>query len=364
MPMKRPTEKNTKSEILSAFDQLLKEKQALEVQLATKPPESPRNGKISVPEAAPVVQSTPTAEVIANQQKMESVIEGLNRLQLSFGGAVNDLSEKLTLEAFKLQGMRQAATEEAQQLEILHGLQVSDRSLETLIQQYEDSAKTFDEELRQRQETLNREITQARKTWTKEQEEYRRMTKERNDTLVKAQRRDVEEYNYTLNLERQLSNDEYGQEKNRLYRELEEFQQIQEKQWAEREKAICDRETQFADLKAKVEAMPKELEAAIKRTKEEGKGIANQQAKVKSDLIAKEIEGQKRTYDLRIQSLVETIQTQDARIQNLSRQLDGALKQVQDLAVKAIEGSANISSFNAVKEIALEQAKNQNKLKS
>jgi hypothetical protein len=361
MAIKRPTEKNTKTEILSAFDELLKEKKALETQLIAKPAEPrsepPRNGK-TPPTPEPVA-----APVIAPQQKMESIIAGLNQLQLNFGGAISDLSEKLTLEVFKLQEMRQAVAEEVQQLEAQHGLQASNCSLDTLIQQYEDSSKTFNEELRQQQETLNQEITQARKAWIKEQEEHRRVIKERNEISTKTQRRDGEEYNYVLNLERKLSNDEYEQEQNRLYRELEEVQQTQQKQWAEREKAISDRETQFADLKAKVEAIPKELEAAIKRAKEEGKGIANQQAKVKADLLAKEAEGQKRTYDLRIQSLLETIQMQDTRIQNLSKQLDGALKQVQDLAVKAIEGSANVSSFNAVKEIALEQAKNQNKVK-
>lgn len=360
MVIRRPSEKNTKTEILSAFDELLKEKKALEAQLLAKPVEPPRNGKTPpVPEP-----SAPAAvAVIAPQQKMESIIEGLNRLQLNFGGAVSDLSEKLTLEVFKLQTVRQAVTEETQQLETLHGLPADDRNLDRLIQQYEDSSKAFNEALRQRQETLNQEITQAKKAWLKEQEDYRRRVKERNEALTKAQKRDGEEYSYTLTLQRKLSNDEYEQEKHRLYRELEETQQAQEKRWAEREKAIRDRETQFADLKAKAEAMPKDLEAAIKRAKEEGKGIANQQAKVKADLVAKEVEGQKRTYELRIQSLLETIQAQDTRIQTLSRQLDGALKQVQDLAVKAIEGSANVSSFNAVKEIALEQAKNQNKVK-
>lgn len=358
MVTKRLTEKNTKTEILSAFDELLKQKKALEAQLLAKPAEpapSPNgrsNGKAPEPTIAP-----------PPQQKMETIITGLNQLQLGFGGAVSDLSEKLTLEVLKLQELRQAVVGEAQQLEALHNLQAEDCTVGALIQQYEESSKTFSEELRSRRETLTQEITQARKAWTKEQEEHRRSIKERNETFTKTQRRDGEEYTYTLNLERKLSNDEYEQEAARLYRELEELQQTQQKQWAEREKTIRDRETQLTELKAKAEAIPKELEAAIKRAKEEGKGIANQQAKVKADLIAKEVEGQKRTYELRIQSLLETIQAQEARIQTLSNQLDGALKQVQDLAVKAIEGSASVSSFNAVKEIALEQAKNQNKAK-
>ncbi|MEP0868609.1 hypothetical protein NDA01_02215 [Trichocoleus desertorum AS-A10] len=69
------------------------------------------------------------------------------------------------------------------------------------------------------------------------------------------------------------------------------------------------------------------------------------------------MEGNKRNYELRIQSLQET------RIHALSQQLSAALKQVQDLAVKAIEGAANVSSFQAMREIAIEQAKTQTKNK-
>ncbi|MCL1468505.1 hypothetical protein [Argonema galeatum] len=362
MTIKRPNDKNTKAEILTAFDELLKEKKELETQLMQKPePKTTQpidNGKSTTSTAG-----VPIKPVQLSQQKMESIIDGLNLLQLNFGGAVSDLSEKLTLEAFKLQDVQRKVTEEKQQLVALHNLQATDGSLDELIEQYEDSSKTFTEEQRLRQDDVEQAITQSRKTWAKEQEERRRFIKERNETQSKTRQRDDKEYTYDLTLQRQLSNEEYEQEKKRLYLELDEFKQTEEKQWAEGEKAILERETQFTELKVKVENMPKELEAAIKRAKEEGKGIASHQAKVKADLIAKEIEGSKRNYEVRIQSLQETIQNQDTRIQTLSKQLDAALKQVQDLAVKAIEGSSNINSFQAVKEIAIEQAKNQNKVK-
>jgi uncharacterized coiled-coil protein SlyX len=144
---------------------------------------------------------------------------------------------------------------------------------------------------------------------------------------------------------------------------LEEVQQEINKQWSEKEKEISEREKQFEEVKAKVEAFPKEKEAAIRKAAEEGKGIAYYQAKIKSDLYAKDVEGQKRFYEQRLQSLEQTISNQDSRIQNLAKQLDSALKQVQDLAVKAIEGSANVNSYQAIKEIALEQAKTQAKNK-
>lgn len=361
MAIKRPNEKSTKAEILTAFDELLKEKKELETQLMQKP--EPKTTQPSGNGKSTSTAEVPIKPVQLSQQKMESIIEGLNLLQFNFGGAVSDLSEKLTLEAFKLQEVQRKVTEEKQQLEALHNLQASDGSLDELIEQYEDSSKTFSEEQRLRQEEVEQAITQSRKAWLKEQEERRRFIKERNETQSKTRQRDDKEYTYDLTLQRQLSDEEYEQEKKRLYLELDELKQTEEKQWAEGEKAILERETQFTELKAKVENMPKELEAAIKRAKEEGKGIASHQAKVKADLIAKEIEGSKRNYEVRIQSLQETIQNQDTRIQTLSKQLDAALKQVQDLAVKAIEGSSNINSFQAVKEIAIEQAKNQNKVK-
>ena len=130
-----------------------------------------------------------------------------------------------------------------------------------------------------------------------------------------------------------------------------------------REKLIAEREKLSAEVNAKVEAFPKELEANIKNGKDNGRNIGNYQAKIKSDLLTKDMEGQKQNYELQIQGMLQTMQNQDARIASLSKQLDSALKQVQDLAVKAIEGSSNLSSLQAVREIAIEQAKTQQKNK-
>ena len=64
------------------------------------------------------------------------------------------------------------------------------------------------------------------------------------------------------------------------------------------------------------------------------------ETKIQTDLRAKEVEGEKRIYELRINSLEETAKKQTAQIGNLSKQLDAVLKQGQDLAVKALEGAS------------------------
>ena len=289
--------------------------------------------------------------------QMDQILDLLNQLQHSFGSAISTLSEKLLKEATQLAELQAQCQQERQQLQDLHAITVEENTLDELIETYEARSKQFDQELRQHQEARELALQQFRKAWLKEQEDHQRAIQERNSTYKKQQQREAEEYTYALELQRRLAAEEFEQQQQTLYQELEEREASQNKEWAEREKQIAEQEKQFADLKSKVEAMDQQREAALKKAKEEGKGIAHYQAKVKSDLKAKEIEGQKQIYELRLSSLQDTIQTQEARTQNLSQQLDVALKQVQDLAVKAIEGTSNLNQSQVLREIALEQAK-------
>lgn len=360
MAVKKPTDKSTKVEILQAYEELAKEKADLKSQLdqALK-----NNQPITTKEQPKVEQKIFMPQSSTVQQKMNNTIESLAKIQLGFGSAANELSEQLTTKASKLEEIRQAVETEVQQLAQLHNLEIAEDTLDTLIQSYEDNDKAYQEEYSQRYEVLSQEILELKNTWEKEQQEHQRTIKERNEALNKTRQRDTAEYKYDLELQRKLAGDEYEQQQKGLYKELEEIQQETDKLWAEREKTIAEREKEFEESKAKVEAFPKEKEAAIKKATEEGKGIAHYQAKTKSDLYGKEVEGQKRFYEQRLQSLELTITNQETRLVNLSKQLESALKQVQDLAVKAIEGTSNVNSYQAIKEIALEQAKSQVKNK-
>lgn len=359
MVAKKPTDKNTKAEILQAYEDLAKETAAVKSQLTQTLKENQ-----SVTKNQPKLEPKPAMNASSTvQQKMNYTIESLAKIQLGFGSAANELSEQLSTQASKLAEIREAVEKEVEQLKQLHNLEISEDILDTLITSYEENAKTYQEEFSQQKDVLLQEIDDQRKTWIKEQDENNRLIKERDENIKKIRQRDEAEYKYNLELQRKLQKDEYEQQQKELNQQLAELQQETEKQWTQREKAIAEREKQFEESKAKVEAFSKDKEAALKKATEEGKGIAHYQAKIKSDLYSKEVEGQKRFYEQRLQSLEQTITNQDTRLQNLSKQLDSALKQVQDLAVKAIEGTANVNSYQAIKEIALEQAKSQVKNK-
>ena len=374
---KKPNQRNTKAEILDAFNDLLKQNKELESQLkdAKKQPKNiaapsqktaqGATEKINSAQANnsknEVVPVTVPALIANEPQSVGDILQVLTQLQDNFGGAVSNLSEKLTQEAVTLENIQTSVSEQEEQLTNLYDLDVENTDVDQLIQDYQDSEKTFDEEFDTRQGELDEELTSAQDEWDKEQETYQRSIKERDENTSKTRQREAEEYLYDLQLERKLSTETYDQDRKQLYQELEDLEELQNKEWDELEEAIATREKEFSEVETKAESLEAELEAAIKKAKEEGKGIANHQAKVKADLREKEVLGLKRSYELRLDFLEDTIQDQDDRIDSLSKQLDAALKQVQDLAVKAIEGAAESSSFEALREIALEQARTTNK---
>ena len=59
-----------------------------------------------------------------------------------------------------------------------------------------------------------------------------------------------------------------------------------------------------------------------------------------------------------MKTLEELVARQQAQIATLERQLADAKQQVQDIAVKAIEGASGAKALSHINQIAMEQAKN------
>ena len=355
--MDRPSERSTKAQILAAYDALLDKHKAVEANANQL--EKQLKEKRVAPSSAP---SSDRPKPTLTGDQMMAVIETLAMLQSGFGGAINELSEKLTSKAAQLQELRRSVDQELHDLQALHELDEVDAStLATLIQTHAENAQAFEAELSQKQTAFEQEMQASRHAWKQEQEEHQRSITERDQEHKKGCQREAQEYQYNLERSRSLDQAAYEQAQKVLYKDLEETKLAQEKQWAEREKAIALQEQILTDLKAKVDAFEPQKAAAVKTAKAEAQKQAEYEAKVKADLRSKELEGAQRVYELKIESLQQTIQNQEEQLQNLSKQLNAALKQVQDLAVKAIEGSSNVQSYQAFKEIALEQAKTQMK---
>jgi ribonuclease HI len=73
--------------------------------------------------------------------------------------------------------------------------------------------------------------------------------------------------------------------------------------------------------------------------------------------LKKESEAEKRLAELQIKTLEDTLARQSAQMAALQKQLDEAKQQVQEIAVKAIEGASGAKALSHINQIAMEQAK-------
>lgn len=353
--------KSTKAEILAAYKELEKQKKSLESEIKQQVQK-----KLTV---APIASSTAInvkpAVLTRNQdvaQDLSQTIQSLEKIQSGFGGAVSNLSEQLTAEATELEAVRTAIATETEDLANLHQLtDIDESTIDFLLDQYQASTKKFTEEYELQQTQDNQEIETLKQRWIKEQQTHHKLIAADQENYRKNQQREQEEYQYNLDLARDLDESEYAQQQKFLQQELAEALQQIEQQWQQKEAEIIQQEQECATAAAKVTAFESQLASKIEQGKNEGKGIGAYQAKIKADLKEREIEGEKQNYQLRIESLEETIKHQSQRLGKLAQQLDSSLQQVQNLAVKAIEGTSNRNSFEAVKAIAMEQAKTSQK---
>ncbi len=351
--MKKPGSKDTKVQILAAYNELEEVYRQL---LKEKHMQDAKEDSGAAPEKP--MRISAQAEKDADKAEMKGMIEALEHLGETFNTALSRLSGDLLVEASRLKDARFQVETETDRLSQLYNLEIGEDSLRELLRQYTETAKTCEKGLQERHESLEKELAEKRHAWEEEEAETIRQMKEQRASDKKTREREVSEYRYTLALNRYASDEEYGRQKKELEQALEELRETRHAEWEEREKQVSEREKQFEEYKQKVENFPTELENATKKAKEEGTGIARKQSKIKAELLAKEINGEHAVYELKIRTLEEEISEQAERIESLSQQLGVATRQAQELALKAIEGASGQTSFRELKELAMEQAKN------
>jgi hypothetical protein len=319
--------KDGKQQLMQGFQQILVERKKLESKIATKL------------EVADKVKNKQILEA-ASTYTVDSIVKSLADLQLEFGSIVNSLSDKLGKENSKLDELNRAIEVETQYLQELQQIRTVADVVDILTQEHQEKLRILEQDTTTKRETLEKEIAQTRKDWQREQAEYDEAVQAYNELLLKQRQQEADEYQYKLENTRKINADAYEAKKRNLEREVQEGTQEKDKNWAEREKVLKANEPLFAESQKKVAAFPAELEEAVKKAREEAIKDTSQKAKVEADLLEKEWEATKQSYELKIKSLEETIQKQVEQIEGISVQLQSTLKQAQDLAMRAFDGSA------------------------
>lgn len=277
---------------------------------------------------------------------VEGVVQKLSSLGLEISKSLTELSEKLVQEVERLTSARQAVSLETRELERLHKIDIAATALDQLIEDYTS----------QKQE-LEAEISSQRAAWAEEERERERQEKEHEENLKKQRQREMEEYEYKKSLERKKAQDRYEEEIRLQEKKNKEKQETLEKSWEQREASLKEKEQEWAHLKKEFEEFPIKLKKEIDKAVAEAVKLAEQRFEQQAVLLKKDSETEKRVAELQIKSLQDTVTRQSAEIATLHKQIDEAKRQVQDIAVKAIEGASGAKALAHVNQIAMEQAK-------
>lgn len=320
--------KDSKAKILDAFRQILAERQKIESKVATIEEEAQKAENQRVLEAA-------------SQYTANSIVRGLADLQLDFGTIISGLAAKLTAENCKLDELQRAIATETEHLKDLQQTRIVADALHILNQEHQEKLRELEHRKDGDRTAMEKEIADTRKFWQQEQEEHEALLVESNELLSRERTRQEEDYKYETERSHTISADEYEAARRKLERELQEIGQTKEKQWAERERILAANQSLLEEYRRKVEAIPGELDEAVKKAREEGIRETYQEAKVKADLQEKEWESTKQGYELQLQSLEAKIQKHTEQITEISTQLQAAMRQAQELAMRAFESSSN-----------------------
>ena len=282
-----------------------------------------------------------------NEVGIDSVAQTISNLNVEISKTLSDLSEKMMTEVNLLAKVREAIHLEKQELDRLHKIDVSLLAVDQLVEDYQTQKMA-----------LENEIEQTRTIWEEEQKLREKKIKEEEESLKKNRQRENDEYEYKKNLERKKEQDKHEEDVRQRDKKNREQQESLEKNWKEREATLKTQEEELSQLRKEAASYPDKLKKEIDRATIDAIKQTEQRIAQEKTLLERDREMEKKVAELKIKALEETIAQQQAQITLLQSRLEDATRQVQDIAVKAIEGASGSKALGHINQIAMEQAKN------
>lgn len=286
---KSVSEKNTKNEILAAYQELLED-----ASVSATP-------SLEYQEEKTVVSA-------ASSQTVEKISTELSKLKPSFAQAVNELTDRLTQEAETLSTIQKAIAISKKELEETLKIKVTAGLLYRLLETQKTTEEAFEKEMKEK-----------RSVWDEEEKAHAQ-------DVVRKRTRDDEEYVYEMKLQKQRDSDE--RESGKLARERKESEEANAKAALVKE---------LEELRKKAAQAPVDTDKAVKDAVARALTEAKKDGDVVLAQMKQQAESDMQMAGLKIESLEALNKTQVAEIAQLKKQLDEATRQVKDIAVSVIE---------------------------
>ncbi len=259
----------------------------------------------------------------------ETIVKELMDVKLVLNKNLEVLQEDLLAQYKKFVDLRRGVEISKKEVEQIHGVRINANSLAALIQAQKELKEECDQEIDQKRLDSEERVALQKMQWDQER-----------DAVERERGREEEAYQYDLQLNRKKDCDVYEEKKQSLDKELEERKSVVEQVLQEKEKGLDDREKRLDDLIEQVDSFPEQLANEVARARAEASDEVQRQLRFEIEIEKKEREGEGLLSEQIITSLRTKIAEQERQIEQLVQQANAAGRQVQDIAVKAVEGAA------------------------
>jgi hypothetical protein len=310
---------------------------------------------------------------------VEAVIDSVTGLKAQLGKTLIDLTDKMASQAERLEEINTAVGLQEKRLAELYEIEATSDTLAKLIQAYQERKSEAEAEFEAKMNQLERDYQsrfeelqakysklaaeleedtrQKRSLWVEEKKVFERELAEGKRLARQEWERGQAEYIYDRDRGRKIEEDNYQAKSIALEKELEQKKEQTLKQVEEREASIAGREAEIEDLRRQVKQFPSALQKETENARKEVAAALKQEMEQERRLVTTEREWERKVYEQKINFIENTIASQEQKIQDLKAEIAQAMKQVHQIAEKAIEGASQNRAFSSVKEIALEQAR-------
>jgi hypothetical protein len=343
-PAKKLTDKNTKQEMLDAY-------QTLARQLEEK-----RSAELA-PERRIEEKRTEEALKVALAIDPEGIDRDIGALKAEIGKMLADVSDRLGAESARFRGVQKAVAGKERELQELYGIEKAAVSLAALIEAQNQKRAEFESQMTREREELEGAMEARRAEWEQEKKAREAEAKERDATEKKARDREREDFTYAFKRDQQAIKDKLNDEKVALEKEIKIKRETADKELVEREKAITERERELAELRARAAAFPKELETAVSQAVKDVSDRIKLEAKNREDLARKEFEGERNVLAAKNESLEKASKELSTANAKLAQQLEAAYQKVQDIAEKTVDGTSGSKSLADLQKLLVEQSR-------
>ena len=331
--MENVTEKNTKAEILKAYDALLKNVQ---------------QEKADVPKQFQEEKQRKEKQEQVADLTNDGIVGTISELRKSLNSSFEELQQKLLDEFKKLEDIRSVIAIEKQSLEDIYSLNVTTDSLAAMLLVHKEKKDNFEKEMAETTSRREQEMAETKSRWEQEKAKQINEEKEYIDELTKRRKREEEEYQYTLKITRQKENDQYEATKDALEKALTTKKKEFEQSVANREEALKKAEDELAELRKNNSEFPARLEKAVTDKEDEITKTLNSQHAFEIKFLKQQNESEIRLKDQTIVSLQEKIKELQAQVKEYGEKANRAEEGVKDIAVKAIENAAKTKMIERI----------------